>query len=169
MRFLIDIVVIVTLAVVGLFLYHQYWDAFKESWSAYRQSEQTVYLGSVAISVTIADDEKKQRQGLSGVKSLRDLEGKLFIFNIDGPWGIWMKDMLIPLDIIWVDKNLRVVHIEENVAPDTYPAVFSSPRDARFVLEMNAHFVSSVRIKEGDRLTLPASLLPSDIRRDLQK
>lgn len=169
MRFLIDIVVISTLAVVGLFLYHQYWGAFKESWSAYRLSEQTVYLGSVAIRVSIADDEKKQRQGLSGVKSLRDLEGKLFIFDTDGTWGIWMKDMLIPLDIIWIDKNLQVVHIVENVSPLTYPEVFSSPKDARFVLEMNAHFVSSLRIKEGDRLTLPSSLLPVDVRRNLQK
>ncbi len=168
MRFLIDIVVIVTLTVVGFFLYQEYWDDLKESWVAY-QSENTIYVGSVAIAVTVADDETERIQGLSGVASLRDLQGKLFIFDGDSRWGIWMKDMLIPIDILWIDKNLQVVHIEENITPETYPAVFTSQTDARFVLEMNAHFVSSLKIKVGDRLTLPANLLPKDIKKDLQK
>lgn len=168
MRFLIDIVVIVTLCVVGFFLYQQYWDAIKESWEVYR-SQHTLYIGSVAIAVTVADEESERIMGLSGTKSLRDLQGKLFIFQNDGRHGIWMKEMQIPIDILWIDKNLQVVHIQENVNPDTYPTVFTSPSDARFVLEMNAHFVSSLKIKVGDRLTLPASLLPKDIKRDLQK
>jgi uncharacterized membrane protein (UPF0127 family) len=168
MRFLIDIVVIVTLCVVGFFLYVQYWDGIKDSWEAY-VSQHTIYIGSVAITVTVADEEEERKLGLSGTKSLRDLQGKLFVFENDGRHGIWMKDMFIPIDILWIDKNLQVVHIQENVTPDTYPKVFTSPDDARFVLEMNSYFVSSLKIKVGDRLTLPANLLPKDIKRDLQK
>lgn len=168
MKILIDIVVIVTLSVVGIFLYQQYWDDLKATWEAYR-SEQTLYIGSVAISVTVADEEPERIAGLSGVRSLRDLQGKLFIFERDDIHGIWMKDMFIPLDIIWIDKDLQVIHIEENIYPETYPAVFAPPTEARFVLEMNAHFVSSLKIKVGDRLTLPANLLPKDVKKDLQK
>ncbi len=168
MKILIDIVVILTLCIVGVFLYQQYWDDLKESWQAYR-TQHTLYVGSVAIAVTVADDEAERMKGLSGVRSLRDLQGKLFIFERDGNHGIWMKDMLIPLDILWIDKDLKVIHIEENVYPETYPTVFAPSIDARFVLEMNAHFVSSLKIKVGDRLTLPANLLPKDIKKDLQK
>jgi uncharacterized membrane protein (UPF0127 family) len=168
MKIVIDIIVIITLSVVGIFLYQQYWDDLKASWEAYR-SEQTLYIGSVAISVTVADEESERIAGLSGVRSLRDLQGKLFIFERDDKHGIWMKDMFMPIDILWIDKNLQVISIEENVSPETYPTVFAPPTDARFVLEMNAYFVASLKVKVGDRLVLPANLLPKDIKKNLQK
>ena len=80
-----------------------------------------------------------------------------------------MKNMFMPIDIICIDKDLKVVHVVENATPDSYPnTIFAPPSDARFVLEMNAYFVSSLRIKVGDTLTLPPSLLPEDIKRNLQ-
>ncbi len=168
LKFLIDGVVIVVTLVTGLYLYQNYWDDFKAT--LFREEvEHTIYIGSSAISVTVADDEAERILGLSGVPSLREREGKLFVFDTDGRFGIWMKDMKIPLDIMWIDKNLKIVHLAENVIPDTYPEVFSPENDARFVLEMNAHFVSSLRVKVGDTLTLPSVLLPEDVRQNLRQ
>lgn len=168
MRFLIDVLVIIVFVTTAIFLYQQYWDDVRDTFSN-EHAEQTTYIGSVAISISVADEPDERTLGLSKVRSLRDLEGKLFIFDTDAKHGIWMKDMLIPIDIIWINKDLEVVHIAQNVLPSTYPEVFAPPQDARFVLEMNAYFVSSYKIKVGDRLTLPTALLPSDIRKDLQQ
>ncbi len=168
MRFFVDVVVIAVCAVLGVFLYQNYWDTFKATFLN-EEATHTIYVGSAAIVVTVADSNEERIQGLSGVRSMREREGKLFIFDESGRHGIWMKDMYMPLDIIWIDKDLRVVHIAENVSPDTYPEVFAPDEDARFVLEMNAHFVSSLRVKEGDLLTLPSVLLPVDIKQSLQE
>jgi len=169
MKFLFETAILLIFALTALYLYTAYWDEVRATLFGEEQ-HHTIYLGEVALEVTVADEYDERVQGLSGVEKLKDFEGKLFIFNNDAKHGIWMKDMLIPLDIIWIDKNLRVIHIEENVSPDTYPSqIFAPQSDARFVLEMNAHFASSVRIEIGDVLMLPPSLIPRDIANVLQQ
>lgn len=168
MRFLLDIVVIFVFGATAIFLYVQHWDDIQRALFK-TDPEYTIYLGATAVQVTVADTQSELIQGLSGVPYLRDLQGKLFIFDQDANYGIWMKDMLFPIDIIWIDKNLTVVYIAENIAPNTYPEIFTPSINARFVVEMNAHFVSSLRVKVGDRLTLPPSLLPTDIKENLQQ
>ena len=88
--------------------------------------------------VEIADTPVAQRQGLSGRSHLPVGHGLLFIFDKEGRHGIWMKDMLFPIDIVWLDGNGREVHQEKEVRPDTYPEVFTPPVPARYVLELNA-------------------------------
>jgi len=168
MRILLDIFVIIVFLITAVFLYLNYWDDVKGTFFE-TEAEYTLYVGATAISVTVADEPQERILGLSGVRSLRDLQGKLFIFDAEDKHGFWMKDMYIPIDIIWINNNLEVVHIIENVTPDTFPEVFAPPVDARFVLEMNARFVSSLSVKVGDRIILPSLLLPPDIRQDLQE
>jgi len=167
-KILLDIVIIIVVASTSLFLYKEYWDNVQRAFFG-DEPLYTIYLGSKALEVTVADSPQERIQGLSGVTSLRDFEGKLFIFDTDAIYGIWMKEMLFPLDIIWIDKDLTVIHIEENVSPDSYPKTFVPTADARFVLEVNAKFVSSVQVKVGDRLLLPPGILPKDIEKELQK
>lgn len=167
-KFVIDVIVIIVVIVTSIFLYQNYWDEFKATLFQ-EEAVHTIYIGSSAISVTVADSEEERIKGLSGVVSLREREGKLFVFDTDGRFGIWMKEMDMPLDIIWIDKNLKIVHIVENVSPESFPEVFAPESDARFVLEMNAHFASSLRAKVGDVLTLPSVLLPRDIKQNLQQ
>lgn len=169
MKFLIETIILIILAVTALFVYRTYWDDMQTALFGADEG-YTIYLASTALNVSVADEQHERILGLSGTPKLDDLQGKLFIFDKDAKHGIWMKDMLIPLDIIWIDKDLQVVHIEENVLPNTYPSkVFSSPVDARFVLEMNAFFVSSVKVRLGDRLTLPPTIVPADIKQNLQE
>jgi sulfite exporter TauE/SafE len=65
--------------------------------------------------------------------------------------GMWMKDMLIPIDMIWIDSLGRVVHIEERVNPKTYPKVFQPEGvSAKYVLELPEGYVERNDVKEGD-------------------
>jgi hypothetical protein len=166
MRFVIDIIIILVFSITAFFLYQNYWDDLKNSLF---QSEPNyeIYLGSTALGVTLADDYEERIRGLSGVPFLEDFGGKLFIYDTDERHGIWMKDMLMPIDILWIDKNLTIVYIVKNVNPNTYPEVFYPPTNARFVVETNAHFVSSFKIGVGDRMILPTHLLPADIKENL--
>lgn len=168
MRLVFDAFVVLIFGITAVFLYQNYWDTIQQKLFGSEPS-YTVYLSATALTVTLADEQEERIQGLSGVHSLRDFQGKLFVFDTDDKHGFWMKDMLFPIDIIWINKDLEVVYIKEDVAPNTYPEVFGPPVDARFVLEMNAHFVSSLKVKVGDRLVLPSSLLPEDVKRDLQQ
>lgn len=167
-RFYVDILVGLVFIVTGFFLYQNYWETFLGTLFS-DEPVHTIYIGSAAISVTVADTDEKRTLGLSGVETLGEREGKLFIFENDGRHGIWMKDMRLPIDIIWIDKNLQVVSMKENVMPETFPEVFRPDTQARFVLEMNAHFVSSLRVNIGDRMTVPSQLLPADIKDILQQ
>jgi uncharacterized membrane protein (UPF0127 family) len=111
-------------------------------------------IGESSIDVIIADTEESRIKGLSGRKELGSNEGMYFIFDRPGEYGIWMKDMLIPIDIIWLDSHNEVIYIEENVSTDTYPKVFKPNKPALYVLELNAGFVNEHKIKKGDLFTL---------------
>ena len=113
-----------------------------------------VVIGETKLNVQVADSESERERGLSGKSSLNPGTGLLFVFDETGAHGIWMKDMLFPIDIIWIADNMQVIHLEENVSPDSFPTVFRSERFARFVLEVPAGFISEEGIKSGDLLTV---------------
>ena len=69
-------------------------------------------LGGKTFSVDVADTVYTQAKGLSNRQSLGYNEGMLFIFKDVDIHGFWMKDMLFPIDIIWMDENLKINHIE---------------------------------------------------------
>jgi uncharacterized membrane protein (UPF0127 family) len=132
------------------------------------ESRYTLFIGTIPVLVTVADDPESRARGLGGVQSLGENEGKFFVFDEAKKHGIWMKDMVIPIDILWIDDNLSVVHIEKEVQPNTFPTVFAPPVEARFVLETNSFFVEAMKINIGDRVFVPPEILPSDIIHSLQ-
>jgi uncharacterized membrane protein (UPF0127 family) len=111
-----------------------------------------VVLGELPLRVVIADTAATRHKGLSGIEELADDEGMLFVFDRPDILGFWMKGMKIPLDLMWFDGNGSLIHIEENLAPDTYPESFAAPDPAMYVLEMNAGFVEEYGIQEGAEL-----------------
>lgn len=168
MKIFSDIAITVVLTLTGFYLYTNYWDNLQHALYG-SEPIYTIYIGSKALDVTLADEAKERIAGLSNTPSLGAQSGKLFVFDTDEKQGIWMKDMRYPIDIIWIDSNLKVVDIAENVTQDTYPKVFAPKSDARFVLEVNAYFVSSTKVEIGNTLLLPPGLLPKDIEKNLQK
>ena len=164
-RIILDFLIITVLVITVWYVYSKYERQVIGFFVP--TSNEFININGLTLDVSIADDESERRSGLSGVKELKELEGKLFVFENEGRQGIWMKDMLIPLDILWINNELEIVHIEENISPDTYPTTFSSIEPARFVLEVNAFLVESFKIKVGDEVLIPADVLPRDIRRSI--
>lgn len=124
-----------------------------------------VHIGNVPIRVEVADTPALWGRGLSGRDSLPATHGILFIFDKSAYHQIWMQDMHFVIDIIWIDEDFKVVDIKSALRPDTYPATFEPVRPARFVIETNAHYAESFGIMVGDILTLPAELIPEDLRK----
>lgn len=111
-----------------------------------------VTINGFAVNVDIADTAPKQQRGLSGRNKLKDNEGMFFVFETADVQGFWMKDMLFPIDIIWAGEDLRVVSVDKNLSPDTYPATFSSKSPVMYVLEVNSGFSDRNNVKIGDKL-----------------
>lgn len=159
MKQLLSAVFIIGLGAIAIYGYREYSDdiqnALFQEGDTYR-----IFVDTVALEVSVADDSEERRQGLSGTDSLGELEGKLFIFETADTHGFWMKDMLYPIDILWIDEDLTIVHIAESATPDSYPTVFKPSVPARFVLETNASFVGTYKITVGTKVTLPPGLIP---------
>lgn len=107
-------------------------------------------LGSGVYGLWVADEETERIQGLSGVEELPRNGGLLMIFDEDRTHGIWMRDMKIPLDIVWINKNKTVVYIVKNASPKlSTDIVFTPNSDARYVVELPAGAVQEAGIKTG--------------------
>lgn len=106
------------------------------------------------IPVYLADTEEKRIKGLGGLTSIPRDYGMFFIFDISDYVSIWMKDMLFPIDIIWIDEDFKIIHIERNISPDTYPKIFTAPVKARFVLELNAGMSEFYDLNIGENVIL---------------
>lgn len=113
-----------------------------------------VIVNNKAYYVEIADTPSEQEKGLSGYKYLRDNQGMLFVFQTPGNYGFWMKDMNFPLDIIWIDQNSKVIHIEKSLSPSTYPQVFYPGGPALYVLEVNAGQADTTQLEIGDTVKI---------------
>ncbi len=107
-------------------------------------------ISSTTVDVSVADSLSERIKGLSDTPFLPDHVVKLFVFEVDGNHSIWMKDMNYSIDILWLGEDGLIVHIEKDVSPDTYPESFSSPTQARFVVETNAGFVEQNQVHLGD-------------------
>ncbi len=93
----------------------------------------------VHIQVRVADTDKTRELGLSYFKSLPEKQGMLFVFPQVGIYSFWMKGMNFPLDIIWMDENLKIVDRLINVDPSTYPETYTPSASAVYVLEISAN------------------------------
>lgn len=127
----------------------------QENWRQYYPNTVAVTLGGVPVEASVADTMSTRIQGLSNTPYLPPNVVKLFAFGVAGSHSIWMKDMNYAIDILWVAQDGTIVHIEENVAPETFPSSFASPVPAWFVVETNAGFVATHSIAIGDELVLP--------------
>jgi uncharacterized membrane protein (UPF0127 family) len=108
--------------------------------------EGVVKIDGISFRVAIADSDNTREKGLGGVTFLGEREGMLFVFPRTGIFSIWMKDMKIPIDILWINDGYRIVKMERDVSPDTYPKTFQNNYPARFVLELPAGTVERYSI-----------------------
>jgi uncharacterized membrane protein (UPF0127 family) len=131
----------------------------------WKQPTATVtFRGGVQVHAEIVDTPAAIERGLMFRESLAPNAGMLFLFERTGVYPFWMKNTLIPLDIVWLDDDWRIVSIAASVPPcradpcPTYPP--AGP--ARYVVEVNAGFTRTHGIAPGDRVTVTGVPLRKD-------
>lgn len=116
---------------------------------------QNQQLSLSDMEIEIVDTLEARTQGLSGRTEVPAGYGMLFVFDSADRYGFWMKEMLVPIDIIWIKDTGEVVGIDANVAPETFPIVFYAPLPVRYVLEVGAGEAERNGISLGSIITLP--------------
>lgn len=112
------------------------------------------FIGNTLINIEIADTERERVKGLSDRTDLAENAGLFFVFETPSRYGFWMKDMNFAIDIAWLDANKKIIHIEKEVLPETYPKVFYPALDALYVLEVNSGFFEKNKIEIGQTLEM---------------
>ena len=108
-----------------------------------------VTISGKVVYARVADTDETRQKGLSGTSGLGPSDGMLFIFDVPGRWGMWMKDMRYSLDMVWMDSDKKIVYIAQNVSPGSYPKVFLPDTDSLYVLELPAGFVAANHVALG--------------------
>ena len=104
------------------------------------------------VGVEIADTEATRARGLMFRRSLAQDQGMIFLFEQSGLHPFWMKNTIVPLDILWLDQSGRIVSIAHSAPPCTVDPCPSYPpgTEARAVVEVVAGFAKQHRVKVAD-------------------
>ncbi|MFH1971764.1 MAG: DUF192 domain-containing protein [Patescibacteria group bacterium] len=125
-----------------------------------KNEQKIIKIKDTEISVDVSDTSEKRSKGLSGRDSLNEKEGMFFVFdkNDEIP-TFWMKDMIIPIDIIWINDG-KIIQIDKNIqAPekdtlDSKLVRYSPKESVDYVLEVNSGFSDKYAFSIGDRVDL---------------
>jgi len=115
---------------------------------------RVIFPDGFAVSVEVAADDPTREQGLMYRDQLGLDHGMIFLFAQSGEYPFWMKNTLIPLDMIWIDDARKIARIAANVPPckaDPCPS-YPPHANAKYVLEVAAGVAAKHRLKEGDVL-----------------
>lgn len=108
--------------------------------------------GDVRVAVEIADEPAEWAQGLMFRTELAENAGMLFLFPEEAERRFWMKNTRIPLDMIFISADKRVVSVITAVPCESDPCMTYSPNaSARYVVEAGAGFAAKRGIAVGDR------------------
>ena len=103
--------------------------------------------------VEIALTQEEKAKGLMFREFLNEDKGMLFVYDEEKVYNFWMKNTLIPLDIIWINSNKEVVYIKHEAQPCNGLCESISPgKNALFVLEINAGITEKLNIIIGDKI-----------------
>lgn len=103
------------------------------------------------FNVWVADRESRQEQGLMFVRNLDDHRGMLFVYGEDRQLSMWMKNTLIPLDMLFIRADGTVSHIAARTTPQSLD-IISAPQPVRAVLELAGGSTELLGIHTGDRI-----------------
>lgn len=107
-----------------------------------------ISVGAVTYQVQVAQTSPERRQGLMQRVSLDRYRGMLLVYRKSGDHRIWMKNMLIPLRVYWIDNDARVIEMQRLEPCQQSPCpVYAASRPSRYVLELSDH---EHALKAGD-------------------
>ena len=120
----------------------------------------TIKVDDVVLEVQIADDESKRIRGLMFQDPLPYDQGMIFVFDEPGVYSLWMLNMQFALDMIWIDADGNVVHIEQDIPPCETPTEIMACQSivpsggAMYILEVTAGFVDQFGITKDSKIDL---------------
>jgi len=108
----------------------------------------------LVLTIEIADTSAERSLGLMHREELPPLHGMLFDFNRATSVGMWMKNTVIPLDMLFINEQGEIRFIKQDAVPGSEVPIFS-PEPVRAVLELAAGFVKDHGVKVGDQVRHP--------------
>ena len=124
-------------------------------------------LSSHNLKIMIARTEFEKAKGLMFYTEIASDTGMLFVYNQPQKLSFWMRNTIIPLDLVYLSEDLVVTEFIKNMEPgygkrvDTLPH-YDSENLVQYALELKAGYIEKLGIKIGDRLEIPRVLLYSD-------
>lgn len=111
-------------------------------------------IGGEEFRLEVARSEEEKAQGLMHRRSLGERRGMIFVYKADERLSFWMKNTLIPLDLVFLSRDGEVLQIEA-LKPHSLKPV-TSERAARYALELPAGTAARLGLEPGHRILLPA-------------
>jgi uncharacterized membrane protein (UPF0127 family) len=112
--------------------------------------------GCILFDIYIANSREQRSQGLMFIRSMDEYEGMLFIYPEPAEISMWMKNTLIPLDMLFIDHKLTITAIHKN-APPLSTDIISSGGVVNGVIELNGGSAVKFGIRHGDQIIFPLS------------
>jgi uncharacterized protein len=106
---------------------------------------------SIVVDVEIADDDNRREIGLMGRPVMEEKQGMLFVFPEDHQASFWMKNTILPLDMLFITRAGEIITIHKNTTPFSEQS-YTATGMVLYVLEVNAGFTDKFGVKEGDRM-----------------
>ena len=112
-------------------------------------------FGQARFQIDVADEPQERARGLMFVETMPTLNGMLFVYDTPQHATFWMRNTLIPLDMIFTGVNGEILKIHQNAMPLDETTI-DGGEDVLFVLEINGGLSARLGIQEGDALQHPA-------------
>lgn len=142
-KFLTRDVILITIGVVLILGYVLFYHLVT-------RRDEGVNVNGAFFNTEMVSTKEDMARGLSGRSGIDPDTAMLFKFEQAGQHCMWMKDMKFAIDMVWLDESHKVVSIERNVSPDTYPQNFC--HDGKTVVEFAAGTADRIPLHIGDRV-----------------
>ncbi|OGZ26840.1 MAG: hypothetical protein A2365_01425 [Candidatus Nealsonbacteria bacterium RIFOXYB1_FULL_40_15] len=119
------------------------------------KEKKEVCINEKCFELEVAKTQEEKARGLMFREKLEKGKAMLFPYEEGGIYSFWMKNMNFPLDIIWINKDKKIVYIEENVPPCKTKECPNYRHEGKYILEINAGLSEEYGIRTGDAVDLP--------------
>lgn len=134
----------------GYYVYNNY---YRKDFKV-KQSELLIKAEvPIRYKIKIADNYTSREKGLMFVENMPANEGMIFIYENVSLRRMWMKNTYIPLDMIFVSEDMKILHIHKNAKPED-ETIISSLVPVKYTIELNAGEVEKKNIKIGQEIEI---------------
>ena len=154
--FLNCLAIIIGIKLIILFFFFSYYYKQKNSlMTSFLESSPQFCFSDYCLSLEIADSQEKRELWLMFREQLNEWSGMIFVFTWEDYHWMWMRNMVIPLDIIWVDKNYEVVKIvSANPCEKEICDIYKPNVKNLFVIEIGSWVAKNLWLKQWDKIEI---------------